>query len=179
MKKLLLCFIAIAGIVTLKAQSDNASVKKEKNEIRKEMRKAENNEPSFQSKQSFYSDFGDVTDVNWKRTANFDEAVFTKDGKGMKAFYDIDAKLVGTVTNKIFADLPACAQTYINKKYSGYSKGRVIFYDDNEYNETDMELYGNVFDDEDNYFIEMGKDDKNIVLKVNMDGDVTYFAEVH
>ena len=86
MKKLLLCFIAIAGIVTLKAQSDNASVKKEKNEIRKEMRKAENNEPSFQSKQSFYSDFGDVTDVNWKRTANFDEAVFTKDGKGMKAF---------------------------------------------------------------------------------------------
>ena len=42
-----------------------------------------------------------------------------------------------------------------------------------------MELYGNVFDDEDNYFIEMGKDGKNIVLKVNMDGDVTYFAEVH
>lgn len=175
MKKLLLCFIAIAGIVTVKAQADNASVKKE---ARKEFKKAENYKPTYQAKESFYSDFGDMEGVAWKRTANFDEAVFTKDGKTMKAFYDNDAELVGTITNKTFADLPANAQAYLNNKYADYTKGKVIFFDDNEYNDTDMELYGNVFDDADNYFIEMGKDGKNIVLKVNMAGDVSYFAEI-
>jgi hypothetical protein len=91
MKKLLLCLIAIAGIVTVKAQADNASVKKE---TRRELKKAEGYKPTYQAKESFYSDFGDMEGVTWKQTANFDEAVFTKDGKTLLALLLIKLLLI-------------------------------------------------------------------------------------
>jgi hypothetical protein len=49
-------------------------------------------------------------------------------------------------------------------------------FDDNEYNESDMLLYGQLFEDEDSYFVEVQKDDKRIILQVSMDGQVSYFT---
>ena len=39
-----------------------------------------------------------------------------------------------------------------------------------------MMLYGQQFADADNYFVELSKDNKKIVLQVNMSGEVFYFA---
>jgi len=153
-------------------------MKKEKKEERQELRKLKGNEASYQAKQAFYRDFGNIPVSQWERLDNFDEATFIKDGQAMSAFYDYDAQLVGTTADKTFTDLPAAAQKYIDKKYSDYSIGDVLFYDDNELNETDMILYNTQFDDKDSYFVELKKDNKKIVLQVTMDGEVSYFTRL-
>jgi len=187
---LLIAIIAISAIANgqidpnaLKKDIKNISkeesaLKKEKKVERKELRKLNGMEVSTLSKQQFLIDFDKVTDIKWTRSSYFDEVTFTKDGKTLKAYYDENAKLVGTTAFVTFADLPDKAQKYINKKYNEYNKGVVIFFDDNEYNETDMLLYGLQFDDEDSYFVELMKADKKIVLHVNKAGDVFFFKEI-
>lgn len=161
-----------------KLTKEERMLKHERKEEKKELRKLKGSEASFQAKQAFISDFGNIPVSKWERSDNFDEATFTKDGKLMRAFYDADAKLVGTTSHKLFTDIPANAQKYINAKYPGYTKGTVVFFDDNEFNETDMMMYGNQFDDADNYFVELQKGNTKIVLRVNMVGDVSYFTEL-
>ena len=153
-------------------------VKKEKKEYRKELRKLKGAEVSSQSKKAFMSDFGNVSGTEWSRLDNFDEATFTKDGQTKSAFYDFDSKLVGTTQNKTYADIPAKAQQSIMKHYKGYTAVDVLFYDDNELNETDMILYGNQFADKDSYFVELTNGPKKIVVQVSMDGDVSYFTRL-
>ena len=80
--------------------------------------------------------------------------------------------------DKTFSDLPASAQKQINKEYKDYTIEKVIFFDDNEDVDTDMILYGSQFDDADNYFVELRKDNKDVVLQVTMDGLVGYFAGI-
>ncbi|MFM9911179.1 MAG: hypothetical protein ACKVOW_17700 [Chitinophagaceae bacterium] len=193
MKKLIFfSATAIMLIVTVSAQTDIAFVKKNQAELKQEekvikkekradrevLRKLKGNEISDQSKQAFNSDFGNITVTKWERTENLDKATFTKDGHEMYAFYDYDAKLVGTVQDKSFAALPANAQSFINKKYKDFSKGDVIFFDDNELNSTNMILYHTEFTDANNYFVELQKGDKKIVVQINMSGEVKYFARM-
>lgn len=190
MKKLLVLstvVLLLAG--TAGAQSETAlkqeqknlnkvenGIKKKKREARKELRKLEGTEVAYQSKQAFYTDFGDVPNADWKRTRNFDEVAFSQNGQTVTAYYDASSKLVGTTSVKSFNDLPAKAQQTINDRYAGYVKGPVVFFNDNEANETDMILMGTQFEDADNYFIELSKDGKTIVLQITMDGDVMYFT---
>jgi hypothetical protein len=54
----------------------------------------------------------------------------------------------------------------------------VIFYDDNEHNDNDMMLYGIQFEDEDNYFVELSKGSKQIVLQVTPEGNIFFFTEL-
>ncbi|MBC7935064.1 MAG: hypothetical protein H7Y86_06865 [Rhizobacter sp.] len=193
MKKLF--FLSAAAIVltaTVNAQVTQASlkseiqidkkvesnIKKEKKEARKELRKLKGKEVSYQAKQAFAIDFAGVTSISTERLDNFDEFTFSKDGQTMSAFYDFDSKLVGTTTKKSFSDLPAKAQKYIGEKYAGYTPVDVLMYDDNEFNETDMVLFGYQFDDEDSYFVELEKDNKKIVVQVGMDGGVSYFTRL-
>ena len=157
---------------------NESATKKEKKEERKELRKLKGHEVSYQSRQAFYADFGDLPVSKWDRTINFDEATFNNNGQVMTAFYDIESKLVGTVSSKTFADLPPNAQKYIGDKYKEYTPKSVIFFDDNEVNQTDMVLFGTQFDDEDNYFVELQKDNKKIVMKVTMNGNVEYFTQM-
>ena len=133
---------------------------------------------SYQSQQQFYTDFGAIPGAVWERDGLFDKVIFNENGVTKKAFYDMDGSLVGTIVDKSFSDLPANAQRYIDKKYAGYAKGDVVFFDDNELNSTDMILYGDSFEDEDNYFIELSRDNKDIVLEVNMNGNVKYFKDI-
>ena len=154
------------------------AIKKEKREERKELKKLEGKEVSYQSMQAFYGDFGKIPVSKWERTAYYNRATFIKDGQVMTAYYDANSKLVGTASDKTFADLPAAAQKYIDAKYKGYSKTGVVFFDDNEWNETDMIMYGNQFDDADTYFVELKKDNKDIILQVNMTGNVTFFKQL-
>jgi hypothetical protein len=192
MKKVLFLAAAIALTATMNAQNMPAFLKseiklnkeaesalKEVNRVdRKVLRKLKGDEVSYQSKQAFISDFGNIPVSQWERLDNFDEATFTKGGQVMSAFYDYDSKLVGTTQNKTFTDLPAKAQKYIREKYKGYTPADVILFDDNEMNETDMVLFGSQFDDTDSYFVELKKDNKKIVVQVSMGGDVSYYTRM-
>ena len=193
MKKLLILSAAVllyAGVVN--AQASEAAIKKderklakkekvlkqEKKEDRKELKKLNGEEVSYAAKEQFAQNFGDMPGVIWRRDPTFDIATFTKDGASMSAYYDADANLVGTVTRKTFADLPLKAQEYIDKKYGDYTKVKVILYDDNETNTSDMILYDQQFEDADNYFIELSKNGKQIVLKSTLYGDVDFFKNM-
>ncbi len=154
-----------------------AAIKKEKQEVRKELRKLEGEEVSAEAKQHFDTDFIATTDARWERTAHFDEVAYTKDGQMSKAYYDTDTKLVGTTSNRTFEELPAKAQKTINRKYRSYKSGDVILFHDNEFNRSNMVLYNQQFIDNNNYFVEMKSENKRIVLRVNMEGDVFYFTQ--
>lgn len=187
MKKIMV-FAAAAffAITTIQAQSqqetaakkDIKELKKEKRAEEKKLRKLEGKDVSVQSKDQFAIDFGIVPNVQWKRNGYFDEAVFAQDGVTKKAFYDYDNQLVGTVIPKQFSDLPKSAQDHITNKYKDYQIDKVILYDDNESNETDMILYGTQFDDADNYFVELSKANNKLILMVTRDGVVSYFKEL-
>ena len=175
-------FLLAFAVVQIQAQEPKKEAKKEakkevKNE-RKALRKLEGNVVSVASKNSFYTDFGDVPDVKWTKAEYLDEARFTKDGKQLTAFYAYDGKLVGTTEVKTFADLPPKGQKAIKDKYKDYSVGPVIFFDDNEFNEMDMLLYGLQFQDEDNYFVEMTKGDKKIMVRVDPIGAIYFFKQL-
>lgn len=159
-----------------RTNKEESATRKEKKEERKALRKLEGQQPSYQSREHFAQDFDNVTDVHWKRTRYYDEATFVKDGQKQTAFYDFKNELVGTTQVKKFADLPARAQQFINKKYKDCPVQKVILFDDNEVNETDMLLYGHQFDDSDNYFVELSQGNKDIVLQVDMSGEVSFFT---
>jgi len=169
------------GAANAQTESGAGTGKKEINaELRKEERdvKRKGATESYQANQAFLRDFKDATNVTWKVSPMFQEAVFDENGTTITAYYDFDSELVGTTTVKTFNDIPAKAKEFIQKHYQGYAPGEVILFDDNEANDTDMELYNTVFDDEDNYFVSMQNDKEAIVLKVNMEGDVSYFKKL-
>jgi hypothetical protein len=192
MKKLIILTTAVCVFSLVNAQTDKNAIKKdienknkqelliqkEKRADRIELRALEGKDVSNLSKQQFIADFGDIPSVKWERTRNFDEATFTKDGKNLKAFYDFDSKLVGTTSVIKFAELPSNAQKFINEKYKDYNIAEVIFFDDNEHSDTDMVLYNLQFDDEDTYFVVVKKDNKKIMLQVDMVGYVYFFKNI-
>ena len=130
------------------------------------------------TKDQFYHDFGNVTVTKWERRKHFDEVSFIQNGQPVNAFYDDKPALIGTTINKTFNDLPAAAQASIKKNYKDYSIGDIILLDDNELNETDMTLYNQQFDDADNYFIELKKDNRKIVVESDMAGNTSYFTRL-
>jgi len=185
MKKLIFASAAIIlAIASVQAKGNDAITKADKKEMRKEkkearaiLRKQEDNEVSYQSKQAFYRDFGDRQDVAWTKSKYFEEATFENNGAPTTAYYNFDGNLVGTTNMKTFADLPADGQKQINKEYKDYTVKAVVFYDDNENNDANMVLYGNQFDGEDNYFVELQKGNKTIIVQCTMNGLVGYFTE--
>ena len=194
MKKLLVISAAtIVFAAGVNAQAEQASlkseikddkkemttIKKEEKEKRKELKKSEGNEVSDEAKQQFRIDFGNIPVDKWERTTDFDEASFLNKGYPMTAYYDADAQLVGTTTNVAFEDIPSKAQEYITQKYPDYSREGVVLFDDNESNETDMIIYGAQVDDADNYFVDLKKDNREIILQVNMFGDVSFFKQIN
>lgn len=188
MKKLLISGVALLlTAATLSAQqpslasinADNRKLdREEKRTEKRELKELEGPQVSTASKNNFPGDFGNISDVSWKRTIYFDEATFKQDNITETAYYDGGSDLVGTTSPKNFSDLPADAQKSITKKYKDYNITSVVFFDDNEYNPTDMLLYDTRFDDEDLYFAELQKDNQRIILTVNMAGTVSFFKRL-
>ncbi len=178
MKKLfVLSMTILLALASLQAQTQKPA--KETKSERVALRKLEGTKVSERAISAFNADFKGATNVQSKRVDTFDEFSFTaKDGQKMKAFYDFDNLLVGTTMVKTFADLPVKGQEQIKKEYKDYTAGPVVFYDDNEANATDMILYGIQFEDADNYFVEMTKGEKKIVLQVNPQGSVFFFKDL-
>jgi hypothetical protein len=156
-----------------KAPEGNNEMKSEKVPVKK----TEGTSVGTASKNSFIADFGNISNVEWKRGDNFDEASFTKNGENMTAFYDSNGMLVGSTAPKKFSDLPEKAQKNIKDKYKDYSIGPVIFFDDNDRNDTDMVMWAQQFDDEDLYFVEVRKGAEKLMLKVDPAGLVSLFKK--
>jgi hypothetical protein len=181
MKKLAVLSVTIlfvAFVIQTQAQVKEKESKNVNKIERKALKKLEKGNVSQQAKNKFYVDFGNLPDVQWTRSENFDEATFTKDGQKMTAFYDIDANLVGTTMHKTFSDLPVKGQNEIKAKYKAYTPGTIILFDDNEANDTDMLLYGIQFDDADNYFVELANGPEKIVVQVSPQGFVSFFKKL-
>jgi hypothetical protein len=179
MKNLNAMWLALLVFISLNSLQLNAQETKNDGKTNKvPLKKLEGTKVSELTKSQFIAEFGNIPDVQWSRTLNFDEAVFTKNGKRMTAWFDYTEKLVGTTSEANFADIPASGQKTIKSRYKDYGIDKVILYDDNEANETDMILYGLQFDDADNYFVELSKGKDHIVVMVNMEGVVSFFKQM-
>ena len=89
----------------------------------------------------------------------------------------MDNELVGTTNIIDYSVLPTRAREQIEKRYPEYNVERVILFDDNEANDTDMFLFSHTFEDEDTYFAVLGHDSKEIILKITIDGLVSFFQD--
>jgi hypothetical protein len=149
-----------------------------KRHAKKALKKLTGANVSEQSKDAFYVQFGNVRDVQWAREDYFDMATFNRDGKQMKAYFDNDGELVGTSIQTNVKALPVKSQLEIAKKYSGFTVGDVILYDDNNEQISDIILFGTQMESADNYFVELNKDTKRVILEVSPEGKVTLFKEL-
>lgn len=152
-----------------------SSVSTPSKEIRKEARELRRMEVSYSTREGFARDFPDATNVAFQKGQGMDEVRFTENNVDFTAFYDEQGELIGTTTEKKFDEIPLAAQKSIYKHYPEYLVNKVIMFDDNEYNDSDMTLYEQEFEDQDNYFVELSKPGKTIILMVNMEGNVTFF----
>jgi len=160
--------------------NEKKQINKEEKTVRREDRAFRKEEVSYQTMQAFKSDFPNAKDVGYMVGSNFDEVAYNQGGKDYIAYYNNSGELVGTTSHASFSALPANAQKEITKRYlnKGYNTDRVILFDDNELVPTDMWLYERSFDDEDNYFIELSKLDKKLVLQVDMKGNVSFYKDL-
>jgi hypothetical protein len=194
MKKIIMLVQIIFTFATaLSAQNEIATIKNDiktlneqeqiiKNEKRvaiRMLKTLEGKEVSTQNIEAFNKDFGDEDIIVGQsiRGKNFDEFRFLRAGEAVTAFYDADAQLIGTTTEKSFWDLPLKTEAYINNTYPDYAAKEVILFDDNEQNESDMVLYGQQFAEKDNYFVTLVKDNQAIIIRVNMAGEVYPFSK--
>lgn len=131
----------------------------------------------FMAREAFYRDFREATDAVWTPGKTMDRVDFMLQGKPLTAYYDLQADLIGTTSVRSPEELPERARKEIAKKYPGYKMGELIFFEDNTYNESDMILFDNRFDDADNYFLQLTDGPKEIILQVSPEGSVSVFRE--
>jgi len=193
MKKILLMWISVSlSTYFVQAQQvspgmiagENVNHEKEgrgflrfKKHNKKTLRKLAGTKVSEQSQATFYVQFGNVKDVQWERQDYFDVAAFDKDGQHMKAYFDNDGEMVGTSIQTNLKALPVKAQLEIAKKYGDYSVEDAILYDDNNEQISDIILYGTQMESSDNYFVELKKDKRKVILEVSSEGRVSLFKE--
>ncbi len=192
MKKLILSIIVTVFCVSLvyaqtesvlkseiKTNKTNKKLYKDiKKQDRNELRTLEGTTVSEKALQQFSHDFGNLPVEKAIRTYNFDEITFVKNAVQSKAYYDADAQLVGTTHAIAYSKLPANAQKKINKLYKAYKVMELILFDDNEANESDIWLYNTRFNDADSYFVRLQNARKQIIVQVDMNGDISYFASL-
>ena len=185
MKKI--AFIVITSLFALslvKAQSQSPSeneskaANRESGTARAPVMSAGNESVSFESQNSFGIDFPKSSDVLWEKTGTMDQVNFISNGQKTSAYYDMDGNLIGTTTNKTLADLTEKAQEILADKYADYKVGPIIFFHDNDKNDTDMVLWATQFDSEDLYFAELVKGTDKIVVQITASGDISYFTKI-
>ena len=130
------------------------------------------------SKINFTKDFSNVKNVSWERTGDFDVVTFSQKGKSMKAYFGMQSELIGTISEKDYNDLPAEGRNEIKDQYKGYSIGRVINFKTYTPNDNYMVLFGTQIENADSYYVELTKNNKKIVVRVNPLGNVSYFRDL-
>jgi hypothetical protein len=180
MKKILFAAtgLIMAGMVMAAPSLPDREVRKQQRRERREERKEMAvYEVSEATREQFNTDFPAAVNTTWKQV-NFEEALFLDGGVLKTAYYDYDNELVGTTTELPISELPEKAWKKIDKAYPGYEVEKVILYDDNESNDTDMRLFSRPVAGEDNYFALLKGKTKEIILQVSPLGDVSYFSRL-
>ena len=181
MKKLTtlsMIFLLITAAIKIQASTIGNETK---NEVRKENNfpgKYPETDVSEFDRTSFIVEFGDKANVVWEKSGNLHEASFIKDGQQTSAYFDFDSKLVGTTIAKNFFDLPIAGQKEIETKYKDYIVGSIVLFTAPKANESDIRIYGNMFDMANNYFVQLTKKDSKIILQVNPLGNVFFFKNL-
>jgi hypothetical protein len=170
---------------------DDINVQEEKSintntldEIQKEGRETNQNAVSEFTENQFSSDFPNATNIRFENAGDFNEVYFKQNGRKTTAYYDLNNQLVGTIRNRSFFDLPLDAQMKIVDKYPNSTVVKVIQFKVNSDNESYIDnnmylpLYGNSFEKISNYFVELKKDNKAIVLEVDLSGEVSFFTTI-
>ena len=170
---ILTCAITAQPTTISTSKGDKTPVKKNDTPAKKQPKKLEGTEVSPLAKEDFSFTYGTETNGEWKRTPDYDIVSFSHDGNNMTAYYDADAKLVGTMFQRKFADLPSASQQYIDEGYPGYTKESVVYFNDNELNETNITVFDKQFEDDDCFYVKLKKNNQQIILKVKTSGEVT------
>jgi hypothetical protein len=146
---------------------------------------AQNHDPdsakvaNFVISSQFNTDFPDAKDVHFARVKNLNKMYFKQERQKMSAYYDDRGQLVGTIRQESFADLPDNAQKGILHKYPDYVIADVVRFDDNESDDTERMVYGISMNDADNYFVELRKNNKEILVEVDLSGEISYLATIN
>ena len=167
---------SISQVVANSVETD--VVISDKKLLKEAKREARKSEISSRSLQQFSADFPGAEQIGTARVGTMDKISFLLNGVQSEAYYDMSSNLIGTITEKTVDDLPKIALKTIGKNYKSYTIGRVLLYDDNEANDSDMTLYGRQFADADNYFVELSRPGKKIIIQVSTSGDVFFFKSL-
>jgi hypothetical protein len=161
----------------LVTDNDHGTKKKSENGKKQQEEKISLSPPTRAIEFEFSQDFPNAKYVTWAE-GKFIEASFLDNDVVKIAYYDDDNHLIGTTADVDASALPEKAKDNIDKIYPGYTIEKVVFFDDNEANDTNMFLFNHSFEDEDNYFPLLVKDSSRIILKVSLKGEVSFFENL-
>ena len=111
----------------------------------------------------FENQYADAEDVTWTATSQFQKASFKLNGKQMTAFYNLDNEHVATTQATSVEKLSAAAKTRLEKAYKDYTVKNVIQYDN-----------GKTI-----YFVNLKKDQKEVLVRVMPDNSVYFFKQIN
>ncbi len=130
------------------------------------------------AEENFKAEEGTIPHVKWTKEGIFDEASYVKDGIPMTDYYDFSGNLVAATSIRKFSDLPVKTQNRIKSEYKDYRIGTVMFYNDKREFPAEVYMYGHEFDSSDNWFVELKKAARTVILKVSPDGEIYLFSEL-
>ena len=179
MKKLtIILFLLILALVIDHTYAQILAKAGSRKEQRIEKKKTVVSRVNDASLKSFTKDFGDISNVTWVKMDDYDEAVFTKEGHTMNAYYDANGELIGTTTLKTFGDLPLVGQQNLKVLFWNYSILQVIYYQSNPSNKELLKLWKTDITDPDTYLVEMNYGFRRLVLYVDHQGKVSLFKRL-
>ncbi len=108
---------------------------------------------------SFTSDFVNVTDVDWTITSSYAKATFVFNNVRTEAFYELNGELIGSSSAIAITDLPIAAKRNFAKKYGNYTVKEAIKFDGNQ---------------ETAYYISAENEKQSVILKADNFGITVY-----
>jgi hypothetical protein len=127
------------------------------------------NNISSSAKKRFQQDFGPVSSVRWEKSGSYSKATFNRNGSTVSAWYNKDAKLVGTSSSRSFSDMPGKAQETITSAYNDYYVVSVQGFDS---------ARGNRPVGAQNWLVELSDGTAKIIVRVNASGEATLLKKI-
>ena len=138
------------------------------------------------TKNQFAKDFPHATDVYFLKTNSYSQASFKSDKTKIRAYYDFNNQLIGTIRLVDAKTLPENARQDIAVNYKNYSIVLVFLFELNHKNNSYpnnenqyMTLFGTRFEKADNYFVKLSGDNREVYLKVMPAGTVSFFKSAN
>lgn len=182
MKKLVfvsMTFLFILAVTQLRAKSavDKGVITRESKSISSSFKEIESNKVSSSTIRKFNQDFGALSNVVWEKSKSLSKAAFILNGCRMTAYYNSNAKLVGTTSSKSVADMPDLAQSKLKSMYKDYSIVSVVLFDNDGTNKAEILKNGRVFQNG-NFLVSLAKGSKTIIVRLEVVGETYYFNQI-